>query len=222
MRRRASIAALLALALASPPFASRAAAGSAAVTGVVDLAYQHAGGDAAQANAASAGLRLRFLPGRRLTACLGVDARAGVGGGGALHAATIYPIGLALRYGRTSHVSLCAGAGLSGVTGGAVPRAWTFPVELAWEGTGAFAIVRPLLVARASRVAGAGPREDGSPLFAPADEIHLAAGLRIMVPGEPLPGLSTGDGIFLGLTYDEALGDRIVGAALGYSFAAAQ
>ena len=223
-RRPALVAALIriivALALA-PLLSSRALAGGAAVSGIADLRYQLAPGDgAAVDNAFTAGAHVRALPGRRLTACLGGAARGGAGGGGAVYAAELYPVGVGLRYAGTSHVSLCAGVGVAGASGGAVPRAWTFPVELRWEGTGAFAVVRPLLVARAVRVAGAEAREDGSPLLSAADEIHLAAGLRVMIPSRPLPGLASADGVFLGLTYDEAMGDRIVGISLGYAFAA--
>lgn len=205
--------------VAAPPLASRALAGRGAVAGMVDVQYQHAPGEAAGLdNAFTAGASVRALPGRRFTACLGADARGGAGGGDWLYAAELYPLGVGVRYAGTSQVSLCAGVGIAG--GGAAPRAWTFPVELRWEGTGAFGVVRPLLVARAARVAGAEVREDGSPLLAAADELHLAAGLRVMIPSQPLPGLASADGVFLGVTYDEALGDRIVGVALGYTFAA--
>ncbi len=203
----------------APPLASRALAGRAAISGMLDVRYQHAPGDAAAIdNAFTTGASVRALPGRRLTACLGADARGGAGGGGALYAAEIYPIGIGLRYAGTSQVSLCGGIGIAG--GGELSRAWTFPVELRWEGTGAFGVMRPLLVARAVRVAGTDAREDGSPLLSAADEIHLAAGLRVMIPSEPLPGLASADGVFVGVTYDEAMGDRIVGVALGYAFAA--
>ncbi len=201
--------------------APAAAHAGGSVTGIADVRYQIAPGDAAAIdNAFTAGAGVRALPGRRLTACLGADARGGAGGGGALYAAELYPLGVGLRYAGTSTVSLCAGVGVAGGGGDAVPRAWTFPVELRWEGTGAFAVVRPLLVARAVRVAGAEAREDGSPLLSAADEIHLAAGLRVMIPSQPLPGLAAADGVFLGVTYDEAMGDRILGVALGYAFAA--
>ena len=212
----AAVSAAVAFAVAGP-----ARAGNASVSGLVDLRYQSdLGGDGALENALTAGLRARALPGRRLTTCLGLDARGGAGAGGALYAAEVYPIGIGLRHGRTSQIGLCAGVGLAGASGGAVPFAWTFPLELHWEGTGAFAIVRPLLVARASRTAGAVAREDGSELLPIADELHLAAGLRVFLPQEPLPGLATGDGVFLGITYDEALGARILGVAIGYGFAA--
>jgi hypothetical protein len=211
--RRAAVLALCAIAA---PLTAQAGG----VSGLFDLRYQVGSGDAAVDNALAVGVQTRILPGRRLTACLGADAAFGLGGGGQLYQAALYPLGLGLRYGRTSLVALCAGAGRSGVTDGAVPSAWTFPLELRWEATGAFGVVRPLLVARAARVAGADSREDGSPLLSVADELHLAAGVRFVIPGEPLPGLRTGDGVFLGLTYDEALGDRTFGFAIGYAFAA--
>jgi hypothetical protein len=216
-RRVRQRAAVLALCLLIAPLA-RAHAGG--LSGIFDLRYQVGSGDAAVDNALAVGLQARLLPGRRLTACFGADAAFGLGGGGAVYDAALYPLGLGLRYGRTSHVALCAGAGMSGVTDGAIPSAWTFPVELRWEATGAFGVVRPLLVARAARVAGADAREDGSPLLSAVDELHLAAGVRFVIPGQPLPGLFTGDGVYLGLTYDEALGDRILGFAIGYAFAA--
>ena len=219
MSERLPIRHALAIAVAAALAPSPAHAGS--VTGIADVRYQLAPGDAdAIDNAFTAGASVRALPGRRLTACLGADTRGGAGGGGALYAAELYPIGIGLRYAGTSQLSLCAGVGVAGGGGEAVPRAWTFPVELRWEGTGAFAVVRPLLVARAVRVAGADAREHGSPLVSAADELHLAAGLRVMIPSQPLPGLAAADGLFLGVTYDEAMGDRIVGVALGYTFAA--
>jgi hypothetical protein len=217
----AAIQVIAGLAIVAGPLSSRALAGRAVISGMLDVRYQHAPGDAAAIdNAFTTGASVRALPGRRLTACLGADARGGAGGGGALYAAELYPVGIGLRYAGTSQVSLCGGAGVAGGGGRELSRAWTFPVELRWEGTGAFGVVRPLLVARAVRVAGADAREDGSPLLSAADEIHLAAGLRVMIPSEPLPGLASADGVFVGVTYDEAMGDRIVGVALGYAFAA--
>jgi hypothetical protein len=214
------VARALAVAVAAA-LAPSLAAQAGSVTGTADLRYQLAPGDAsAIENAFTAGAAVRALPGRRLGACLGADARGGAGGGGALYAVELYPIGIGLRYAGTSQLSLCGGVGVAGGGGRAVPRAWTLPLELRWEGTGAFGVVRPLLVARAVRVAGAEAREDGSPLVSAADEIHLAAGLRVMIPSQPLPGLASADGVFLGVTYDEAMGDRIIGVALGYAFAA--
>ena len=224
MSQRAALAAVIQIMaglaiVTAPPLSSRVLAGRAAISGLLDVRYQHAPGDAAAVdNALTTGASVRALPGRRLTACLGADARGGAGGGGALYAAELYPIGIGMRYAGTSQVTLCGGIGIAG--GGELSRAWTFPVELRWEGTGAFGVVRPLLVARAVRVAGAEARKAGSPLLEAADEIHLAAGLRVMIPSEPLPGLASADGVFVGVTYDEAMGDRIVGVALGYAFAA--
>ena len=153
------------LVLALAPFGGVAWAQSApgvAVSGLVDLQYQHwiGGDDTGIANAVTVGFRLRSLTGSRLASCLGLDARAGTGGGGAAYAVEGYPIGVGLRYGGTSQVAVCAGLGLSGISGGAVPIAWTLPVELSWEATGAYAVVRPLLVARMVQVFGSDERDD--------------------------------------------------------------
>jgi len=213
----------LVLALA-PPLTEVVRAQSVGVSGLVDLEYQRSiGGDEAGiANAVTLGFRARSLTGHRLASCLGLDARAGVGGGGATYLVEGYPIGIGLRYGGTSQVALCAGVGFAGVSGGAVPVAWTLPVELYWEATGAYAIVRPLVVARMVQVPGSDERNAGSGLLSSADEFHAAAGVRIMVPAEPLAGFLTADGVFIGLTYDEALGARVVGVAIGYGFAAGE
>jgi hypothetical protein len=110
--------------------------------------------------------------------------------------------------------------GLAGVSGGAVPFSFSLPLELHWEGTGAFRVGRPLAVVRVSRALGPGDRAEGTRLIPAADELQAVLGLRVMLPGEVVPGLAFADGIYLGLTYGEALGARTLGVAIGYAVAA--
>ena len=215
LRRRAV---LVVLALCAAP---RTAAADGSLSGVVDLRYQRriAGDELRVDNAVTVGLRGRVLAGRRAAPCFGLDLRGGHGGGGATWAAEMYPLGIGYRHGPTSQIALCAGVGASGGPDGAVPFAWTVPVELHWEGTGQYGIARPLLFARLARVVSGGQREDGSSLAPLADELSAGVGLRVVVPGQPIEGLFTGEGVFIGLTYDEALGGHTIGVALGHAFA---
>jgi hypothetical protein len=189
-----------------------ARAGGAALSGILELDYRHGFDEAPVENAVMAGVRARALFGERLAACVGLDGRVGIGGGGAVYDAALYPLGLALRYGRTSHLAVCGGVGLEGVSGGAVPPSVTVPLELHWEATGAFRVIRPLVVARVSRRVTHTERDELG--------IHVLLGLRVMLPLEFVPEISAGDGVYVGLTYDDALGARLFGVAIGYALAA--
>ncbi len=201
--------------------AGPAAAGGGSLSGIVDLRYQRrvAGDELPVDNAVTLGLRARVLAGRRAATCFGLDLRGGRGGGGATWAAELYPVGIGFRHGTSSHVALCAGVGASRGPDGAVPFAWTVPVEVHWEGTGQYGIVRPLLFARLGRVISDDEREDGSSLAPLVDELSAGVGLRLVIPGQPVDGIFTGEGLFIGVTYDEALGGHTIGVALGHAFA---
>jgi len=162
-----------------------------------------------------AGVRLHgFVGGRTLAAHLGLDLAAGgtARGGGFAYDVALFPIGGALRFARSSFVTIGVGIGANGATR-TLDDAVTFPLELRFElGSG----VRVLGRARATWLGAAKARQDGAASTHIADELEAMLGVRLGHAYDD-EGFPTGNGYFLGATYRELMGARFAGIVIGYS-----
>jgi len=163
-----------------------------------------------------AGARLHGFVGGGKTIGLhaGIDLAAGstIRGGGFAYDVALLPVGVAVRFWRTSFLALGTGVGAMGAIG-TIDDAVTLPVEATLEaGSG----IRVLARARASWIAGADGRHDGAPSLAFADELDAMLALRIGHHYEDF-GFPSGNGYFVGVAYRELLGAHWVGATIGYS-----
>lgn len=160
-----------------------------------------------------AGARLHgFIGGERFGFHGGLDLAAGgtVDGGGFAYDVSLFPVGLALRLFATSWVTLGAGVGANGATGG-IDDATTLPLEARFEiGRG----VRVLGRARATYLFATDRARQGGARF--GDEIEAVLAVRIGQAYNDY-GFPTGNGYFVGATYREAMGAQFFGAIIGYS-----
>jgi|SRR5690242_11538204 len=144
----------------------------------------------------------------------GIDLAAGstLRGAGLAYDVALFPVGAAVRFGRTSFLALGAGIGGLGAMG-TLDDAVTFPVEATLEVGASW---RLLARVRTAWVEAAPDRHDGAPSIPFADELEGMLGLRFGHHYEDY-GYPSGNGYFIGVTYRELLGDHWVGAAIGYS-----
>jgi hypothetical protein len=163
-----------------------------------------------------AGARLHgFVAGGKTVALhAGIDLAAGstLRGAGFAYDVALFPLGVAVRFGRSSFVALGTGVGASGAVG-TLDDAVTLPLEATLEAGGG---VRLLARVRTSYIAGAAGRHDGAPSMPFADELDAMVGLRLGHHYEDY-GYPSGNGYFVGVTYRELLDAHWVGAAIGYS-----
>jgi hypothetical protein len=163
-----------------------------------------------------AGARLHGFVGGGKTIALhaGADLAAGstVRGAGFAYDVALMPVGVAVRFGRSSFVALGTGVGFLGAVG-TLDDAVTLPVDLTLEAGKAW---RVLARARASYIARADGRHDGAPSIAFADELDAMLALRFGHHYEDY-GYPSGNGYFIGVAYRELLGSHWVGATIGYS-----
>lgn len=162
-----------------------------------------------------AGARLHGFFGGRVAYHVGLDLAAGgtIRDGGFAYDVALFPLGVALRLGRTGVIALGTGVSASGATG-TLDDAVTLPVELTAELGGGR--VRVLLRARAAYVAGADSRQTAAPSTTLADELEATLGLRIGHHYEDF-GFPSGNGYFAGVAYRELAGTRFAGLVIGYS-----
>lgn len=163
-----------------------------------------------------AGARLHgFIGGDHVGYHVGIDLAAGatVNAGGFAYDVALFPLGGAVRLGRTGVFALGAGVGASGATG-SLDDAATFPLEANLELGGGS--VRVLARARAIYVAGAPARQNGALSLAFVDELDATVGIRIGRHYEQW-GFPSGNGNFLGASYRELGGVTYVGIVIGYS-----
>jgi len=163
-----------------------------------------------------AGARLHGFVGRGANVAyhIGVDLFAGstIRGGGFAYDVTLFPIGLVVRFGKTSLVGVSAGVGASGAVG-TLDDAVTTPLEaIAEVGSG----VRVLARARISYVAGADSRQSAAPSIAFADELDAMLGVRFGKHYDS-HGFPSGNGYFVAASYRELAGTRFAGITIGYS-----
>jgi hypothetical protein len=163
-----------------------------------------------------AGARLHGFVGGGKTVGLhaGIDLAAGstLRGAGFAYDVALFPIGIAVRFGKTSFLALGGGVGAMGAVG-TIDDAVTLPLEATLEAGGGW---RLLARVRTSYVAGAGDRHDGAASIPFADELDAMVGLRFGHHYEEY-GYPSGNGYFVGVTYRELLDAHWVGAAIGYS-----
>lgn len=181
-----------------------------------DIEHAGAAGRPTPQDFVMAGARLHgFVGGKRFGYHVGLDLAAGQTArphSFLAYDVTLFPIGLALRFGETSFITLGAGIGAMGAVG-TLNDATTFPLELRFELGRA---TRILGRARASYVNRASDRMDGGVSTSFGDELEASLGLRLGRAYDEW-GFPTGDGYFVAANYRESLGARYVGITLGFS-----
>jgi hypothetical protein len=165
-----------------------------------------------------AGFRLRGQVGTTwLGYRMGLDLRAGTTmPGGFAYDCDLYLVGLGARLGRWSRFGITGGVGASGATG-TVDDAAVFPVEASLE-LALGSHIRVLARGRVAWVAAAPGRRDGSRTVdvAGVDELDAVIAIRIGNRWSDW-GFPTGNGYFIGASYREAEGARMLGVIIGHS-----
>jgi hypothetical protein len=133
--------------------------------------------------------------------------------GGFAYEVGFLPIGVAVRFGESSWLTLGTGIVSSGATG-AVDDAAVLPLDVDLE----LETNRVRLIAwgRAGWTAGSPQRHDGAPSAPFADELEAMVGIRIGHHYRDYD-FPTGNGGYVGVAYKELFGTRFVGLTLGYS-----
>ena len=167
---------------------------------------------------ALAGFRLHGFIGKHRTFGLhiGIDLAAGATTGrhgGFAYEAGLLPLGLGVRLGRSSFLTLGTGVVASGATG-ALDDAIALPFDVDLELDARR--VRLIVWGRASWLAGASGRSGGSPSVPLVDQIEAMIGIRIGHHYEEW-GFPTGNGAYLGVAYKELAGIKFLGITFGYS-----
>ena len=138
---------------------------------------------------------------------------ATLGRGGFAYDMTLYPLGVATRFGGSGFVTLGTGIGFMGATR-ALDAAVLLPLEANAE-VDLTSRLRLLSRVRASYEAGAPARHDGAPHVPFADEFEAMLGLRVghhyMDNGFP-----SGNGYFVGVSYREFQRTAFLGLTFGY------
>jgi hypothetical protein len=147
---------------------------------------------------------------------LGLDLAAGatVGRhGGFAYDIGFLPLGIAVRFGASSFLTLGTGIVASGATG-AIDDAVALPFDIDLELDANR--VRLIGWARAAWIAGSPQRHDGAPSVPFADELDAMVGVRI---GHHYTdyGFPTGNGAYVGVAYKELTGTKFIGLTFGYS-----
>jgi hypothetical protein len=168
-------------------------------------------------NLVLAGARLHGFvgPGSTIAYHIGIDLAAGstVNRAGFAYDVALFPVGVAVRFGRTGVVALGAGIGAMGAVG-TIDDVVTVPLEANLELGGGR--VRLLSRIRAAYVAGADSRQSAARSAPFADEVEATVGLRIGHHYEDYD-FPSGNGYWAGIAYRELLDARFVGLVIGYS-----
>ncbi|MEO9156238.1 MAG: hypothetical protein ABI591_11600 [Kofleriaceae bacterium] len=143
---------------------------------------------------------------------LGLGATLGRHGGFAYEVGFL-PVGIAVRFGQSSWLTLGTGIVASGATG-AVDDAAVLPLDVDLELDADR--LRVIAWGRAGWTAGSPQRHDGAPSAPFADELEAMLGVRIGHHYRDY-GFPTGNGGYLGVAYKELFGTRFLGLTLGYS-----
>lgn len=163
-----------------------------------------------------AGARLHgFVGGPTIAYHIGIDLAAGstLDRAGFAYDVALFPVGIAVRFGRTGVVAFGAGVGAMGAVG-ALDDAVTLPVETTIELGGGR--VRVLARLRAAYLAGADDRQSGARSAPFADELDGMLGIRIGHHYDEY-GFPSGNGYWAGVAYRELYDARFVGLVIGYS-----
>lgn len=177
----------------------------------------HAGADPPLDGLGLAGFRLRgqVSPSSWVGYRVGLDLRAGTTfPGGFAYDCDLYLVGIGARFKQHVIVGVTGGVGASGAVG-TVDDAVTLPVEASLE----LALgprVKLLARGRIAWVSGAASRDDGSKTFDFADELDAAVALRFGNSWHDW-GFPTGNGYFIGASYRETEGIKMVGLIIGHS-----
>jgi hypothetical protein len=133
--------------------------------------------------------------------------------GGFAYEVGFLPVGVAVRFGESSWLTIGTGIVSSGATG-AVDDAAVLPLDVDLEVDASR--VRVIAWGRAGWTAGSPQRHDGAPSAPFADELEAMVGIRIGHHYRDYD-FPTGNGAYLGVAYKELFGTRFVGLTLGYS-----
>jgi hypothetical protein len=137
---------------------------------------------------------------------IGLDLFAGgtLRGGGFAYDVALFPLGVVVRFGRTSIV---------GAATGTLDDAVALPLEALAEVGDAWRVIARV---RTSYTTGADARQHGAPSIAFADELDAMLGLRIGRHYDS-HGFPSGNGYFIGASYRELARTRMAGVTIGYS-----
>ncbi len=164
-----------------------------------------------------AGARLHgcFGTGGTIAYHVGIDLAAGstVDRAGFAYDVALFPLGIAVRFGRTGVLGFGTGIGAMGAIG-TIDDAVTVPIEANLElGGGRLRILARL---RVGYVSGADARQRAAPSAPFADELDAMIGVRIGHHYEEW-GFPSGNGYWVGVAYRELSGARFAGLVIGYS-----
>lgn len=164
-----------------------------------------------------AGVRLHGFVGTNASVAyhVGIDLAAGstLRDAGFAYDVALFPVGVIVRANKTWIFGLGAGLGASGAVG-TLDDAVTLPVEAIAElGDGG---LRLLARGRFSYVAASERRQSAAASVPFADELDATLGVRIGKHYEDY-GFPSGNGYFVGASYRELGGARMLGVTIGYS-----
>jgi hypothetical protein len=163
-----------------------------------------------------AGLRLGgFLGGNAsVNYHIALDAFAGstIHGNGFAYDVALYPVGTAVRFGKTGVFGIVGGIGASGAVG-TIDDAGVVPIQAIFEAGSGW---RLLARARIGYVFGSDARQSAAPSVPFADEFEAMLGIR-RGTHYAKHGFPSGNGYFLAASYREQAGTRYLGATIGYS-----
>ena len=148
---------------------------------------------------------------------LGIDLAAGMVTGrhdGFAYDVGFLPLGIAVKLGETSFVTVGTGIVASGATG-AIDDGVGLPLDVDLE-LEASSRIRVIGWARAAWIAGSPQRHDGAPSLPFADELDAMLGVRIGHHYEDY-GFPSGNGPYVGIAYKEMVGTKFIGLTFGYS-----
>lgn len=167
--------------------------------------------------------RNRALLGRSVAYCVGLDGTLGGADnspdGGFVYGLTGYLLGVGARWGLGNSLSLCSGAGLSGITN-SVPFAGRFPVEL--RVSQSIGPVRFTAWASLAWTAGATERHNGSTTVSFTDETEAGLTLRLGRQRQYWSTTTAGGGPSIGVIYREFMGARQLAVVFGLDLTGAR
>jgi hypothetical protein len=219
---RSGVAALaLALAIVAMPAAGRADDWRGGGSLSLDLRgsqMEAEGGE--RTRAVTAGPRVRAVGGKSAVGlAAGVDLDLGATGDGDFaYEVAVLPVGVGLLLG-SARIGVVAGAGTSGITGGALPIALAMPVESFAE-VSLGSHLRASAWGRVVALVGSDGRQSGAEDAPFGDELEIGLTLRWDRRRSDWSFVA-GNGYQLGAAYGQVAGAEVVSILLGYSLDAA-
>jgi hypothetical protein len=161
------------------------------------------------------GESVRGVGGKPVGFALGLDVRLGAELPGAfVYRFAFMPLGLGVRFGKRGFLGVIGGIGPGGSVG-RVPFAWELPLE-AFLGFDLGRHVRVHASARVLATPWTPERENGSANAPFGDELELGFGMSFGKRQHDHYG-AAGDGWYVGASYREQLGERMLGLVLALS-----